>query len=61
MDWFKDHATAAELERMLGRNWAICRKTARNLARYDRCLTQSEFKAAERVALQSRDNPPDAS
>jgi hypothetical protein len=46
--------TADELIPFIGRNWAVCRKTAANVARYGRCLTPKQFKAAQQAALAAR-------
>lgn len=43
-----DTFTFAEYARELwGPNWAVCRATAANKARYDRCITQKEYTAAK--------------
>lgn len=43
------------LNATFGPNWAICRKTPRMLARYDRCITQREYRSA--VEMWKRENP----
>jgi hypothetical protein len=48
------YPTVKELEPFIGRNWGVCRKTPRNLTKYDRCLTRKEFKAAQEAALKAR-------
>jgi hypothetical protein len=53
-EYFATKPTAAELSAVLGSNWAVCRKTAKNMARYSRCLTPKEFAAAKRQALAAR-------
>lgn len=52
-----DYPTVEELEPFLGKDWAICRRTAGNLLRYGPdCLliTRSEFRKAQKMALASR-------
>jgi hypothetical protein len=49
------NATPWEFNAVLGTSrWALCRKTARNLARYERCLTRKEYDEANREAIRRR-------
>jgi len=52
-----DYATAAELCRILGPRWAICRNTERNRERYGRCITRKEYLRACAEALELREYP----
>lgn len=46
--------TADELSAILGPSWGVCRATARNRARYARCISAKEYKAACAEALRRR-------
>jgi hypothetical protein len=47
------HARSIEL---WGPGWAICRKTPKNLERYARCLTKSEYNKAFAAHAESQRN-----
>jgi len=48
------------IEKTLGTNdWALCRKTKRNLAQYEVCLAQSEYAAFQRLYLKDGGDPED--
>lgn len=55
--FYATHATPAELSRVLGPRWAICRNTERNRARYGRCITRQEYQLAQSEALDTRGFP----
>lgn len=48
------YPTVDELRPYLGDNWAICRATIANLARYGRCITAKQFAAAQDMAVAAR-------
>jgi len=48
------YPTADELRPFLGDNWSVCRATAANMARYGRCITPKQFRAAQELALAAR-------
>jgi hypothetical protein len=48
------YPTADELRPFLGDKWTICRKTAANMARYGKCISLKEYKAAQEKALAAR-------
>ena len=52
-DWYATHATNDELCAGLGPNWAVCRKTPRNVTRWN-CVTRKEYDAACKRALAAR-------
>lgn len=52
--YYAEHPTLQELDAVLGRKWAVCRKTAKNLARYERCISPAEFKRIEASILAAR-------
>lgn len=53
--YYAEHPTAAEIAAITGGcKWAVCRKTPKNLARYDLCLTQAEWTALRKAALATR-------
>ena len=50
-------ATAEEIRNELGANWVIARRTRRIVEKYGadvKCYTNSQYKAAERRAIESR-------
>lgn len=44
----------AELNKILGDSWGVCRATPRNRERYTRCITERQCKQAIELALDSR-------
>ena len=44
--WYDTHPTGPELAAELGPNWAICRNTPRNRAKYGNCLSRKRYEAA---------------
>lgn len=55
LETYRDkNASPDELNAILGKSWAICRKTPNNLARYARCLSPKEYAAAEAKAIAAR-------
>jgi hypothetical protein len=53
-DWHKHYPGAEALTAILGKGWAIARKTPRNLARYGRCITRREYEEAARQAVEAQ-------
>jgi hypothetical protein len=53
-EYLETHASHEELMAILGPGWAVARKTANNLARYQNCITPREYEAAEKLAISRR-------
>lgn len=53
-EYLKTNPTCDELSAILGPKWAIVRQTPRNLARYPKCITRTEYNAAKADALRLR-------
>ena len=53
-EFYATHAMVEELDAILGPGWAIARKTPTNLARYRRCVTMTEYLAAQAKAIAER-------
>jgi hypothetical protein len=52
--YYLNYPRAEELSAILGNRWTVARKTPRNLARYERCITRKEYLEACKKALAQR-------
>jgi hypothetical protein len=52
--YYATNATPAELIMAFGAQWAICRKTAKNIERYGNCITPAQYAKATKAAIAAR-------